>query len=90
MDAEIVLYFYLIFINLLSGIIFAYDKFAAVNRKKRVKVTFLHTLEGLGGAFSILALIYILRHKNKRSQYYMRTWIFMTLWVFLILLIVLF
>lgn len=80
-------FIYLFIINLISGIIFSYDKFTAISKKDRVNVAWLHILEGLGGAFSILPLIYILRHKNRRSKYYMYTWIFLTLWVFIFLII---
>ena len=41
-------YFYLIVINLLGGIIFAYDKFAAITKRKRIRESVLHLAEGRG------------------------------------------
>ncbi len=82
-------FIYLFAINLISGILFAYDKFAAINKRNRISEGGLHLFEGLGGAFAVLILMYILHHKLRKSTYYMWTWILMTLWVFVILLILL-
>ncbi len=83
-------YFYLIVINLLGGIIFAYDKFAAITKRKRIRESVLHLFEGLGSAFANLLLMYVLRHKTNKSSFYRWTWIFMMLWVFIILLTILY
>jgi uncharacterized membrane protein YsdA (DUF1294 family) len=89
MTADSLFYSYLIIINLISGIVFAYDKFAAVTKRTRIMETVLHLFEAFGGAFTNLLLMYVLRHKTKKSMYYMWTWIFMTLWLFVVLLVVL-
>ena len=89
MSSKALVFYYLIIINLLSGILFSYDKFAAITKRKRVKESVLHLFEGFGGAFADLLLMFVLRHKTTKSRYYMWTWIFMTLWVFVILLVVL-
>ncbi len=90
MTTDSYVYFYLIFINFLSGIVFSYDKYAAVTKRKRIRESVLHLFEGLGGAFANLLFMYVLRHKTNKSLYYMWTWIFMTLWVFVILLTILY
>ena len=89
MTADTLFFYYLILINFLAGIVFSYDKFAAVTKRTRVKESGLHLFEALGGAFAILLLMYVLRHKTQKSLYYMWTWIFMTFWLFGILLVVL-
>jgi uncharacterized membrane protein YsdA (DUF1294 family) len=77
---------YLILINLLSAALFIYDKLAATNDRKRIPERNLHFLELLGGVFSNLTLMYIIRHKNKKVYYYMWTWLILTLWLFIVLI----
>lgn len=90
MTDDSLFYTYLVLINVLSGILFSYDKFAAVTKRSRVKEAVLHLFEGMGGAFINLLLMYLLPHKTKKPFYYMWTWIFMTLWIFVVLLTVLY
>ena len=90
MTADSLFYSYLFIINLISGIVFAYDKFAAVTKRRRINEGVLHLFEGLGGAFVNLLLMFILHHKTKKSKYHMWTWLFMTLWLFVVLLVILF
>ena len=78
-DNEIALY-YLAFINILSGLLFALDKSAARNGRKRISERTLHWLELAGGVFLNLILMYILRHKNKKFSYWIWTWIIMAGW----------
>jgi len=66
---------YLIFINVVSGIIFAYDKSASIKKRQRIPELSLHLLELIGGAFANLLLMYTLRHKNHKFSYWVWTWI---------------
>jgi uncharacterized membrane protein YsdA (DUF1294 family) len=68
-------------INLLSGILFAYDKNAAKNNRQRIPERTLHLLEILGGAFANLVLMYTLRHKNKKFSYWVWTWLVLIGWI---------
>jgi len=79
---------YLTFINLVSGIIFAYDKSAAARKRQRIPELTLHFLELLGGAFVNLVLMYTLRHKNRKFSYWVWTWILMFCWILFIPLII--
>jgi uncharacterized membrane protein YsdA (DUF1294 family) len=72
---------YFICINIISGIVFAYDKSAAIRKRQRVPETTLHFLELLGGTFANLLLIYTLRHKNRKFSYWVWTWILGIGWV---------
>lgn len=76
---------YLIIINLISGTLFAYDKRAAIKGLRRTPERFLHLLEILGGVFTILALIYTLRHKNKKVSYWLWTWFIAINWIIILL-----
>lgn len=71
---------YLAFINLTSGIIFIYDKYAAKNRHRRIPESLLHILEFLGGVFIIFILMFLIGHKNKKFNYKIWTWILLIWW----------
>lgn len=68
-------------INLISGIFFAYDKFAAKSNKRRVFELTLHFLEIIGGIFANFLLMYMLKHKNRKFSYWIWTWLIMIGWV---------
>lgn len=78
------IWFYLAFINLLSGIIFAYDKHAAKKNRRRIPETTLHSLELAGGVFVNIFLMYTLRHKNSKFTYYWFTWLVIIGWVLIL------
>lgn len=79
---------FLIVINAVGGIIFAFDKFAARRGRNRISEKKLHLLEIAGSIFSIWSLMYILHHKNRKSGYYILTYIILAIWsVFIIYLI---
>jgi len=62
--------YYLLVINILSVIVFYLDKRKAINKKYRTAETKLHLLELIGGVFIILPMLYIIRHKNRKSSYF--------------------
>jgi uncharacterized membrane protein YsdA (DUF1294 family) len=76
-----VFYIYLIIINLISGIIFGYDKRAAIKKRQRISERTLHLLEIMGGVFVNLLLIYTLRHKNRKFRYWVWTWVMAIGWM---------
>jgi len=78
---------YLLTINLVSGIIFAYDKQAAKKNKPRIPEITLHILELMGGVFANLLLMYFVRHKNRKFSYWVWTWLLGSLWLTLISLL---
>ena len=73
--------FYLLLINITSALFFAYDKWAAINKHRRVSEKFLHTIELLGGVFSICILIFLVHHKNKKASYWLWTFIILFVWI---------
>ena len=80
MNNSIVL-IYLLIINLLSGIIFAYDKRAAIKNHHRTPERTLHILELMGGVFANFLLMYVIHHKKRKFRYYGVTWMVMMGWV---------
>jgi len=81
MKVETLFLIYLIIINLLSGIIFAYDKHAAIKCHRCIPERTLHFLEITGGVFAIFLLMYALHHKNRKFGYYVWTWGILVMWI---------
>lgn len=75
---------YLIVINLISGLFFIVDKIKAVNNKFRISELFLHVLEVLGGVFSIIILMLLIRHKNRKASFYIISYIIFVIWIYLL------
>lgn len=78
-------YYYIGLINLLSGLIFAFDKQAAVKGRRRIPERTLHLFEMIGGVFANLFLMYTLHHKNRKFSYWIWTWLIMIGWVTIII-----
>jgi uncharacterized membrane protein YsdA (DUF1294 family) len=72
---ENLFWIYLLIINLLSAVLFSYDKWAAIKNYRRIPEQILHLIELLGGEFSVFLLMYTLRHKNRKLRYYGLTWL---------------
>lgn len=80
MHNQLVIYC-LVVANVLAGVFFAYDKFAAIRQKHRIPEIRLHLLEAFGGVFTMLILMYLLRHKNRKFAYWSWTWAILVVWV---------
>jgi uncharacterized membrane protein YsdA (DUF1294 family) len=74
---------YLAIINGLTAILFTADKWIASQRDKtRISESTLHFFELFGGVFSVILLMPIIRHKNKKKKYW-RVSIFILIgWIF--------
>jgi uncharacterized membrane protein YsdA (DUF1294 family) len=75
---------YVVAINVVSAVLFAYDKKAARNNRRRIPERTLHLFEMIGGVFANLFLMYALHHKNRKFSYWVWTWLIMIGWVVLI------
>lgn len=82
------LFGYLFLINIVSGIIFWSDKRKAIQSKRRIKERNLHFYELLGGVFSILLLMYQIRHKNQKKDYFLITYLIALVWIGLVSFVV--
>ena len=87
MTFEAIFFIYMIVINIASGILFSYDKHAAIKNHRRIPELTLHILEILGGVFANLLLMYSIHHKNRKFRYYGVTWIVMMGWIALMIFI---
>lgn len=75
------LLYYLLSINFISAIFFYSDKKKAIKNKQRIPEKILHWFELLGGVFSIITLMYIIRHKNNKLKYYWITYLLLVMWI---------
>ncbi len=76
---------YLISINLIGAVLFFTDKRRAIKKRQRISERTLHIFEFLGAVFSIVFLMYSLRHKNRKISYYLLTFLALMLWVAILL-----
>lgn len=74
--------FYLVLINIFSGILFVVDKFNSGRKHvKRVSEFNLHIMELMGGVFIIFPLMHIIRHKNRKTKYNFITGVILLIWM---------
>ena len=80
-------FYYLCFISIVAAFVFAFDKYKATHAKWRVPESTLHLLEAAGGVFIVLALMYIIRHKNAKFSYYGITYLILAAWLLALFLL---
>lgn len=73
--------YYLISISFVGGCLFAYDKHAAISKKRRIPEKTLHLTEFAGAVFAIWILMYLLHHKNKKAGYFAITYLILLMWI---------
>jgi len=74
------LFYYLLAANILSAIFFVLDKQKAIQKKRRISEMTLHLFELAGGVFINITLMYLIRHKNKKTSYFMITYAILAIW----------
>ena len=75
---------YLIIINIIATILFCTDKRRAKKDKRRIPESILHLFELMGGIFSVIFLMFTIRHKNQKMSYKLISFIILALWIFFI------
>ncbi len=78
---------YLIIINIVSGALFILDKIKAQGGYRRIPEYQFHFLELFGGVFSIISLMFIIHHKNKKPSYAITSFLILLIWIFFIIYI---
>ena len=63
---------YLLTINIISFILFGYDKFLAIKNKRRIPEKELFTVATIGGAFGGLFAILVFNHKISKAFFMWR------------------
>jgi uncharacterized membrane protein YsdA (DUF1294 family) len=63
---------YLLSINVVSFLLFGYDKFLAIKNKRRIPEKELFTVSTIGGAFGGLFAILVFNHKLSKAVFMWR------------------
>lgn len=71
---------YLVVVNIVSAVLFTYDKVAAIRRKRRIPELVLHFSEVTGGVFFVVMLMYLINHKNRKPDYNRITYAVLIVW----------
>ncbi len=73
-----------IVVNFITVILFIADKRFAMRKGKRISESTLHFFELLGGVFSVILIMPIIRHKNKKRKYWIVSILILIGWIFLL------
>lgn len=84
----ILLFGYLLFINILAFILFFIDKRHAVNHQTRIPETVLLWMARLGGGIGCILAMYIFHHKKKKPNFMIRIPLWIIIWMFAIVLFI--
>ena len=76
-----IVYKYLIVINVITFIVYAVDKYKAINKQKRISELTLYTLGFLGGFIGALLAMLLFRHKTKKLRFYILNILYMIIWL---------
>lgn len=73
--------YYLIIINIISFIIFGFDKRQAINKKRRISENKLIMFSLLGGVFGSYLGMKIFHHKTKKIKFKIIIPLIMIIWI---------
>ncbi len=74
------LWYYLLFINIVTFFIYAIDKYCAIKNKWRIKERTLHCYSLLGGSIGALIAMKVFNHKVSKPTFYVVNIFFLLLY----------
>jgi len=78
------IYKYLIIINVITFIVYAVDKYKAINKKRRIGELSLFFLGFIGGPVGALLSMLLFRHKTKKIRFYFLNILYIGIWILLL------
>ena len=81
---------YLLSINLITLIAYAYDKWAAPREGRRIPERTLHLLAAIGGTPAALAGQWLFHHKTRKTSFQIRFWLIASAQVLLVVVVIYF
>ena len=78
------IYKYLIIINIVTFVIYGYDKWAAINKKHRISEVMLYFLGLIGGFVGSLIAMQFFRHKTRKIRFYVLNILYFIIWILLL------
>ncbi len=82
---DLILFIYLIVINLISFLTTAYDKYCAKRNRYRIPEKTLLLLSFFAGAFGVLAAFWLTHHKIRKKKLYICVFSLALVYFFLVL-----
>ena len=76
---------YLIGINILSFLLYGFDKYLAKNRLYRISEYSLFVLSFFGGSIGSILGMTIFRHKTKKISFWILNIIFLFFWIYILI-----
>lgn len=81
MSFTLLLLLYLSLVSIYAAYLFTQDKRRAQQNQRRISERQLHYAELAGGVFSVVMLMFLIRHKNQKSAYFIVTYAILCLWL---------
>ena len=81
---EKLIFKYFIFINILSFLVFSFDKYRAKNNGHRIREKTLHLFSLLGGFVGAAVAMVLFRHKIKKSSFVVKEVLIIFGWLVLL------
>jgi uncharacterized membrane protein YsdA (DUF1294 family) len=82
---ERVIFFYFLFINIVTFVVYAYDKFVSKHAsKRRISEIELHTFAVIGGFLGATLAMAIFHHKIAKSSFLVKHIVILLIWIVLI------
>lgn len=72
---------YILFINLMTFLLFGFDKLKAKSNGSRVPERTLHLFELLGGVFGSFAAMKLFNHKRKKNSFKRVSWTILAVYI---------
>jgi uncharacterized membrane protein YsdA (DUF1294 family) len=82
------LFYYLVFINIISFLLYGLDKLLAIFKRNRIREVLLHIFSLFGGCLGSICGMFVFRHKIKKNRFYIWNIFMIVVWGYIIYILV--